>query len=64
MGAATGGPAIGEAIPGEAVLDGEIVHLDAEGKPRFYNLMRRRTRNITMLSTCFGWTAATSGNYP
>jgi hypothetical protein len=23
--------AIGEAIPGQAVLDGEIVHLDAEG---------------------------------
>src|SRR5215831_11403913 len=35
--------AIGAAIPGQAVLDGEIVHLDAEGKPRFYNLMRRRT---------------------
>ena len=35
--------AIGAAIPGQAVLDGEIVHLDAEGKPRFYDLMRRRT---------------------
>ena len=34
--------AIGAAIPGQAVLDGEIVHLDAEGKPRFYDLMRRR----------------------
>jgi bifunctional non-homologous end joining protein LigD len=35
--------AIGAAIPGQAVLDGEIVHLDAQGKPRFYDLMRRRT---------------------
>jgi bifunctional non-homologous end joining protein LigD len=31
------------AIPGQAALDGEIVHLDAEGKPQFYELMRRRT---------------------
>jgi bifunctional non-homologous end joining protein LigD len=36
--------AIGAAIPGQAVLAGEIVHLDAEGKPRFYDLMRRRNR--------------------
>jgi bifunctional non-homologous end joining protein LigD len=35
--------AIGAAILGQAVLDGEIVHLDAEGKPQFYELMRRRT---------------------
>jgi len=35
--------AIGAAIPAHAVLDGEIVHLDAEGKPQFYELMRRRT---------------------
>jgi hypothetical protein len=34
--------AIGAVIPGEAVLDGEIVHLDVEGKPQFYDLMRRR----------------------
>jgi bifunctional non-homologous end joining protein LigD len=34
--------AIGAAIPGQAVLDGEIVHLDVQGKPRFYDLMRRR----------------------
>jgi ATP-dependent DNA ligase len=27
---------------GQAVLDGEIVHLDSDGKPRFYDLMRRR----------------------
>jgi bifunctional non-homologous end joining protein LigD len=30
------------AIPAHAVLDGEIVHLDADGKPQFYELMRRR----------------------
>ena len=35
--------ASGAAIPGQAVLDGEIVHLDAQGKPRFYDLMRRLT---------------------
>ena len=35
--------AIGGAIPAHAVLDGEIVHLDVEGKPQFYELMRRRT---------------------
>ena len=35
--------AIGAAIPGQAVLDGEIVHLDEQGKPRFYDLMRRHT---------------------
>jgi bifunctional non-homologous end joining protein LigD len=35
--------AIGAAIPAQAVLDGEIVYLDAEGKPQFYELMRRRT---------------------
>ena len=35
--------AIGAAIPAHAVLDGEIVYLDAEGKPQFYDLMRRRT---------------------
>ena len=34
--------AIGAAIPGAAVLDGEIVHLGDDGKPRFYDLMRRR----------------------
>ena len=34
--------AIAAAIQGQAVVDGEIVHLDAEGKPQFYELMRRR----------------------
>ena len=35
--------AIGPAIPAHALLDGEIVYLDAEGKPQFYELMRRRS---------------------
>lgn len=26
----------------EAILDGEIVYLDAEGRPQFYDLLRRR----------------------
>jgi len=26
----------------DAILDGEIVKLDAEGRPQFYDLMRRR----------------------
>jgi bifunctional non-homologous end joining protein LigD len=34
--------AIGAAIPHEAVLDGEIVYVGPDGKPRFYDLMRRR----------------------
>src|SRR3974390_2549113 len=35
--------AIAEAIPGQAELDGEIVHLGKDGKPRFYDVMRRRS---------------------
>jgi bifunctional non-homologous end joining protein LigD len=35
--------AIAAAVPHEAVLDGEIVHLGPDGKPRFYDLMRRRS---------------------
>src|SRR5579871_3145038 len=34
---------IGAVIPGQAVLDGEIVHVGPDGKPRFYDLMQRRT---------------------
>jgi bifunctional non-homologous end joining protein LigD len=30
------------AIPGTAILDGELVCLDADGCPRFYDLMYRR----------------------
>jgi bifunctional non-homologous end joining protein LigD len=36
------GASIAAAIPGQAVLDGEIVYLGPDGKPRFYDLMRRR----------------------
>src|SRR5581483_8674879 len=35
--------AIGAALARAAVLDGEIVHVGEDGKPRFYDLMRRRT---------------------
>ncbi len=35
--------AIGAAVPGAAVLDREIVHIGPDGKPRFYDLMRRRS---------------------
>src|SRR5215469_9322207 len=34
--------AIGRALPGQLVLDGEIVYLGKDGCPRFYDLMRRR----------------------
>src|SRR5262249_31437848 len=34
--------AIGQALPGQLVLDGEIVYLGKDGCPRFYDLMRRR----------------------
>jgi bifunctional non-homologous end joining protein LigD len=34
---------IAATIPGQAVLDGEIVHLAPDGRPMFYELMRRRT---------------------
>jgi len=29
-------------LPRRAVIDGEIVVLDGDGRPRFYNLLRRR----------------------
>jgi bifunctional non-homologous end joining protein LigD len=31
------------ALACEAILDGEIVHFDAAGKPQFYDLLRRRS---------------------
>src|SRR5687767_8057907 len=31
------------ALACEAILDGEIAHLDAEGRRQFYNLLRRRS---------------------
>ena len=34
--------AIGRALPGQLVLDGEIVYLGKDRCPRFYDLMRRR----------------------
>src|SRR5688572_3802546 len=30
------------AVPGSAVLDGEVVHLGSDGRPLFMDLMRRR----------------------
>jgi bifunctional non-homologous end joining protein LigD len=33
---------IAAALSREAVIDGEIVHFDVEGRPQFYDLMRRR----------------------
>ncbi len=38
--------AIGDELKCEAVLDGEIVCLDAEGRPHFYGLVRRRGEPI------------------
>jgi len=29
-------------VNADAILDGEIVKLDADGRPQFYDLMRRR----------------------
>jgi ATP-dependent DNA ligase len=34
--------AIGRALPGKLVLDGEIIYLGNDGCSRFYDLMRRR----------------------
>src|ERR1700730_19115092 len=34
---------IANALACEAILDGEIVHLNADGKPQFYDLLRRRS---------------------
>lgn len=38
--------AIHVALDCEAVLDGEIVVLDSDGRPRFYDLMRRRGQPV------------------
>ena len=38
----------------EAVLDGEIVCLDSEGRPQFYGLLRRRGNPVFTPSTCCG----------
>lgn len=42
---------IAAAIPRRAVLDGEIVHLDAAGRPEFYALLRRRALVRSSCST-------------
>src|SRR5215470_10804683 len=34
---------IANTLPCEAALDGEIVHLDKDGKPQFYRLLYRRS---------------------
>ena len=33
---------LGAALLGESILDGEIVCLDGQGRPKFYDLMFRR----------------------
>ena len=46
----------------EAVLDGEIVILDQEGRPQFYELCSVAVGNrSTMSSICFGWMARICG---
>ena len=40
------GTAIRTELKCEAVLDGEIVVLDSDGRPRFYDLMRRRGQPV------------------
>jgi bifunctional non-homologous end joining protein LigD len=42
-----------------AVLDGEIVYLGSDGRPEFYNLMRRRLRSIFYAFDICGWTGRT-----
>jgi ATP-dependent DNA ligase len=42
-----------------AVLDGEIVFLRSDGRPEFYDLMRRRSPQHSTLSTSFGWMVKT-----
>jgi hypothetical protein len=54
--------AIGHELAGSsAILDGEIVHPGPDGRPMFYELMRRRGRSASMRSTCYGWMAKTCG---
>ncbi len=36
----------------DAILDGEIVVLDAEGRPRFYDLLRRRGEPVYYVFDC------------
>src|SRR5689334_118269 len=41
----------------DAVLDGEIVHLDSDGRPQFYPLLRRRAPQQFVRSICCRSTA-------
>jgi hypothetical protein len=41
-------------LPHSAILDGEIVCLDGDGKPRFRDLLFRRGETDSWLSTCSG----------
>src|SRR5215471_19873064 len=55
--------AIAQELPGRsAILDGEILHPGRDGRPMFYELMRRRGPSAFMRSICFGWMAATCGS--
>jgi hypothetical protein len=44
-----------------AIIDGEVVCLDAQGVSRFNELMSRRGKPISMLSTCCGSTVKICG---
>jgi bifunctional non-homologous end joining protein LigD len=52
---------IGTELKCEAILDGEIVCLDSDGRPQFYELLRRRERHrpCSMFSICSGLMAKT-----
>ena len=39
----------------DAILDGEIVHLDGAGVPQFYDLMRRRRPQLCVRSPVARW---------
>src|SRR5215469_4411789 len=48
---------------GQAVLDGEIVHLNTQGKPRFYDLMRRNSQHYYAFDLLWLDGHDLSGNY-
>jgi hypothetical protein len=55
--------AIGEDLSGRAaILDGEIVRPGPDGRPLFYELMRRRGPFCFFAFVCYGWTAAICGS--
>jgi hypothetical protein len=53
-------PLPGNSLAGSAILDGEIVHPGPDGRPMFYELMRRGPFCF-MLSICSGWIAGICG---